>query len=438
MATPASYPDALEIRPVSRPVDADVVLPGSKSYTNRALPLAAMAEGTSVIREALFSDDTRYMAAALEALGIRVESDPASRAFRVTGAAGRIPVERATLFVGNSGTTARFLTAMLALGQGMYVVDGVERMRARPIEPLLNALRQLGVDATSIPGTGCPPVRVHAHGLGGGTVRLAGTESSQFLSALLMVAPLSADGIEIQIEGDLVSKPYIDLTADTMRAFGAGMENHDYRRFLVPGGQRYEATDYTIEPDASAASYFFALAAATRGRVRVHNLGAASRQGDLRFVDVLERMGCSVVRGESSIEVVGADRLRGVDVDMNALSDTAQTLAAIAPLADGPVAIRNVAHIRRKETDRVEAVVTELRRLGIRAEELPDGMVIHPGPIHPAAVHTYDDHRMAMSFAVLGCALPGVTILDPGCVAKTFPDFFDRLADAIGQRPAIR
>lgn len=430
VSNPTSYPDAVAIEPVRRPVDAEVTLPGSKSYTNRALPLAALADGVSVIREALFSDDTHYMAEALRTLGIRVDIDPDARTFTVHGAGGRIPATSGTLFVGNSGTSARFLTAMVALGQGEYVIDGIERMRRRPIAPLLDALRQLGVDAASVDGSGFPPIRVRADGLRGGKARLAGDESSQFFSALLMAAPLAEADTEIEVVGDLVSKPYIDLTADAMRAFGAVMHNHGYQRFTVPGGQCYKATDYAIEPDASAASYFFALAAVTGGRVRVRHLGVGSAQGDVHFVDVLEQMGCTVVREADAIEVRGPERLRGVTVDMNAISDTAQTLAAIAPLADGPTVINNIAHVRGKETDRISAVVTELRRLGIDAVEMADGLVVRPGAIQPGRVATYDDHRMAMSFAILGCATPGIEIADPGCVAKTFPDFFERLQKA--------
>lgn len=426
------YPEAIAIHPVTAPVDVDVTLPGSKSYTNRALLLAAMADGTSTIREALFSDDTHHMAASLRELGFAIQADEADRSFTVEGHGGKIPATRAELFTGNSGTTARFLTAFLSLSHGEFIVDGNERMRERPIDPLIDALRQLGVDAESIRGTGCPPVRIRANGLQGGRVRLPGDRSSQYFSALLMIGPISEQGIVIEVEGDLVSKPYIDLTADSMRAFGAIMTNESYRRFIVPGGQRYHTREYHVEPDASAASYFFALAAVTGGRLRVRNLGANSAQGDARFVDVLEQMGCDVTRGEAFIEVRGPASLRGVDVDMNGISDTVQTLAAIAPLATGPVVIRNVGHIRHKETDRIAALVTELRRLGVEVDEHQDGLVVRPSAVQPARVQTYDDHRMAMSFAILGCAVPGIVIEDPACVAKTFPDFFDRLGSVVG------
>ncbi len=421
------YPDVLEIEPVTSSVDAVVELPGSKSYTNRALILAAMADGQSEIRSALFSDDTHYMAESLRRLGIAVHEDPSTVTFVVDGSGGSIPARSAELFVGNSGTTARFITAFLALGHGEYVVDGVERMRQRPLAPLIDALSQLGVDVQSLGATGCPPIRLRATGLRGGAVRLAGNTSSQYFSALLMVGPLTRDGLTIDVIGDLVSKPYIDLTAATMRAFGAEMHNDQYQRFRVPGGQRYRPTAYRVEPDASGASYFFALAAATGGRVRVPNLGTRSVQGDVHFVDILEQMGCRVTWESEAIEVRGPARLHGVDVDMVAISDTVQTLAAIAPLADSPVTIRNVAHIRHKETDRVAALATELRRLGVVVTEREDGLTIQPSEVSPAIVETYDDHRMAMSFAILGCAVPGIAIRDPGCVAKTFPDFFERL-----------
>lgn len=426
-----TYPEQITIVPVTSPVDAEVLLPGSKSYTNRALILAALANGRSTINAALFSDDTHHMADSLRRLGIPMHEDAEAKRFVVDGTCGRIPATTAQLFVGNSGTTARFITALLALGHGEYVVDGVERMRQRPIAPLLDALQQLNVDAIAINGDGCPPLRVTTAGLEGGSARLAGDTSSQYFSALLMVGGVPKDGLRIEVEGDLVSKPYIDMTAATMRAFGVEMRNENYQRFTVPGGQTYHAIDYHVEPDASAASYFFALAAATGGRVRVRNLGVNSGQGDSHFVDVLEQMGCTIVREENALEVHGPKRLRGIDIDMNAISDTMQTLAAIAPLADGPVTIRNVAHIRHKETDRIRAAVTELRRLGVEVSEREDGLTIQPAMIKPATIETYDDHRMAMSFAILGCAVPGITIRDPGCVAKTFPGFFDVLASTV-------
>ncbi len=418
--------------PLDRPVDGTVVVPGSKSITNRALPIAALARGTSVLTGALFSDDTRYMAEALNQLGIQVESDERNNSFTVTGGDGTFPTAAADLFIGNSGTTVRFLTALLTLGHGDFRIDGIPRMRKRPIQPLIAALNELGSNVRSEQDTGCPPVLVTADGLPGGTVTVPGDQSSQYFSALLIAAPYARAGVEILVEGDLVSKPYMPMTAGTMRAFGVEVEldEIDWKRFAVAAGQRYEAREYHIEPDASNASYFFAAAAVTGGRVRVDGLGTHSTQGDLNFVRVLEAMGATVTIADDYTEVTGPPdgKLRGVDLDLNAISDTAQTLAAIAPFAEGPTTFRGVAHARLKETDRVAALATELRKLGQQVEERPDGLTIVPRPIVPADIDTYDDHRMAMSFGVATLRAPGIRILDPGCTAKTFPDFFDRLS----------
>jgi 3-phosphoshikimate 1-carboxyvinyltransferase len=427
MAAPP-YPDILEIEPLRAPLDAEVAVPGSKSLTNRALLVAALAHGTTRLSNALFSDDSRYFAACLRALGFAVAEDEAAGTIAVEGLGGRIPASEAVLFVGNAGTAARFLTAFAALGHGIYTIDGVARMRERPIGDLLAALNELGTCAESLAGNGCPPVRVSARGLAGGTAHLATGTSSQYLTALLLVGPAMERGLELITTGDAVSKPYVDMTVALMDHFGVRVERDEYRRFSVAPGQRYTPRDYTVEPDASSASYFFAAAAATGGRVRVPHLGTRSLQGDARFVDVLESMGCRVERAPDSLTVEGPARLRGVEVDMNAISDTALTLAAIAPFAAAPVAIRNVAHMRHQECDRLAAGAENLRRLGVTVEELPDGWLIRPGAPHGAELETYDDHRVAMAFAVTGLRVPGVRLRAPGCVAKTFPDFFRRLA----------
>jgi len=425
--------DIMALQPISRPITGTAWVPGSKSITNRALLIAALADGPSTLTGALFSDDTRYMAGALNQLGIVVRADEQAESFEIEGGGGTFPAASGLLFVGNSGTTARFLTAALTLGHGEFLVDGVPRMRERPISPLLDALNQLGADATSQEGTGCPPVLVKANGLPGGTCRLAGDKSSQYFTGLLIAAPYAAQGVTIEVDGDLVSKPYIEITADVMEAFGvlSEIDTDEWASFRVKPGQRYEGQHYVVEPDASNASYFFALAAVTGGEIRVEGLGAGSYQGDLDFVYVLEEMGATVEVEDAYTSVKGPDggRLRGGDFDFGEISDTSQTLAAIAPFADGPVTIRGVAHNRIKETDRVSAVATELRKLGQEVDEFEDGFTIHPRPVTPAEIETYDDHRMAMSFAITGLKAPGVTILDPGCVAKTFPTYFDRLAD---------
>jgi len=423
--------DILAMQPISRPITGTAYVPGSKSITNRALLIAALADGPSTLTGALFSDDTRYMAGALNQLGILVRSDEAAERFDIEGGDGTFPAESGMLFVGNSGTTARFLTAALTLGRGTFRVDGVPRMRERPIAPLLDALNALGADTRSEEDNGCPPVVVTADGLPGGTARMAGDTSSQYLTGVLIAAPYAERGVHIEIEGELVSKPYIRITADVMEAFGVQPEIDDatWKFFTVAPGQWYEGKHYVVEPDASNASYFFAAAAVTGGEIEVEGLGSRSHQGDLQFVRVLERMGCDVTMTETltSVRGPGDGKLRGGEFDFNAISDTAQTLAAIAPFADGLVTIRGIAHNRVKETDRVGAVATELRKLGQEVEEFEDGMTIRPRPVTPAEIETYDDHRMAMSFAITGLKAGGVSIINPECVAKTFPSFFDRL-----------
>ncbi len=419
--------DPLPITPLEHPVDATVEVPGSKSYTNRAFLIAAMAEGRSVLRGALVSEDTERMMDSLQRLGFHV-GPLGPDSFEVDGQGGRIPAESAELFVGNAGTATRFLAAFLGLGHGTYLVDGIERMRQRPIQPLLDALQALGVDAVSVHGTGCPPVRIQASGFEGGEIRMPGDQSSQYFSALLMVGPLTRRGLVIQVEREMVSQPYIELTADVMAAFGARMEhNADYSLLQVAGGQRYTGREYRVEPDASNASYFFGAAAITGGRVRVPGLGRGSKQGDLRLLEALEQMGCTVTRGDDFIEVSGPERLRAVQVDANAYSDMAQTLYALAPFAEGVTEVRNVEHSRLQECDRIAASAAELRRLGQEVEEFPDGLRITPGPIQPAIVQTYNDHRMAMAFALVGLKAPGIAIADPTCTRKTFPDYWERL-----------
>lgn len=430
------YLDPLPVPAATRPVDARIELPGSKSITNRVLPIAALATGRSTLHGVLDSDDTRYMVEALEALGFDLTVDWEQRTIQIEGQAGQIPNPSADLFLGNSGTSMRFLTALCALGRGEYRLDGTDRMRQRPIGPLLSALRDLGVDARSEHGNDQPPIIIRSNGLEGGVSRMRGDLSSQYFSALAMVMPCATSPITVEVEGDLVSKPYIDLTVATMRAFGVDLQHDDYRSLRVAEDAGYTARQYTVEPDASAASYFFALAAITGGRMTVAHLPWTSAQGDIHFVDVLEEMGCSVERGDE-ITVIGSDSLLGVDVDMNAISDTVMTLAAIAPFASGPTVIRNVEHIRHKETDRLHAVATELNRMGVRTDEERDSITIYPGEPQPATIETYDDHRMAMAFALTGVRSGGVHIADPGCVSKTVPEYWDLLFAAIGETEAL-
>ena len=417
----------IRIQPLRKPLNATIEVPGSKSYTNRALLIAALARGASTVTGALFSDDTRYMCNALQKLGIEIDADEKRATFDVYGNGGDIPVSSAELYIGNSGTTSRSLTAYVSLGRGKFVIDGDEPMRhGRPISDLLDALTQIGVSARSQFGNGHLPVIVEANGLEGGRTRLDVSKSSQFLTALLLIAPYAKNDVEVEVVGDR-EMPYIDITLSIMETFGVQIVSEGYKYFRIEGGQRYQPRIYNIEPDASNASYFFAAAAITGGRVTVQHLHLDSIQGDVQFVRILEQMGCQVTVSDSGITVTGPRQLKGVDVDMRAVSDTSLTLAAIAPFADSKVTIRNIEHTRWQETDRIHAMVTELRKLGVPVVEHQDGLEISPAPITPAAIDTYEDHRMAMAFSLVGLKASGIRINDPECVSKTFPNYFEVL-----------
>lgn len=415
----------LYVNPVTSPIVGEIRPPGSKSITNRAFIVAALAAGTTRLTGVLDSDDTRVMVNALNKLGIVVEHDRSSGVATVTGVSGRPQAKTAKLWLENSGTSIRFLTALCALGRGTFRLDGNDRMRQRPISDLARGLNELGSHVTCDLQTDCPPVSIQADHLTGGTAHIAGDVSSQFLSALLMAAPCAEGPVDLLIDGPLVSRPYVDMTLQVMNAFGVTVSEETPQTFqILP--QRYQARDYDIEPDASAASYFFGAAAITGGEVTVTGLSRDSLQGDVQFVSALEQMGCRVDWQPDRITVQGRP-LRGIDVDMNAISDTAQTLAAVAVFADGPTRIRNIAHVRHKETDRIEAVANELRRIGQVVDVEPDSLTIHPAAVQPGVIQTYDDHRMAMSFALIGLQADGIQIADPGCTAKTYPHYFDDL-----------
>ena len=419
----------IEIQPLSKPLDATIRVPGSKSYTNRALLVAAMAKGVSTLTGALFSDDTRYMSASLRELGVEIDANEKQATFDVHGNGGEIPTSGAELYIGNSGTTSRSLTAYVSLGHGRFVIDGDAPMRhGRPIADLLDALRQIGVSARTQFENGHLPVIIEADGLTGGKTRLDVNKSSQFLTALLLIAPYAKNGIEIEVIGDR-AMPYIDITLAVMAAFRVHVTNDGYKHFKIEGGQQYQPRVYNIEPDASNASYFFAAAAITGGRVTVQHLNLDSAQGDVQFVRLLEKMGCQVAVSDAGITVTGPEKLKGIDVDMRMISDTSLTLAAIAPFANSRVSIRNIEHTRWQETDRIHAMVTELRKLGVPVVEHRDGLEISPAPIKPAAVDTYEDHRVAMAFSLIGLKANGIQINDPECVSKTFPDYFQVLRD---------
>nr|WP_287376108.1 3-phosphoshikimate 1-carboxyvinyltransferase [Candidatus Microthrix sp.] len=376
--------DPLRLRRLTEPLDATVVLPGSKSLTNRALLCAGLAEGRSELTGVLFSDDTEAMLAALTGMGAQVEEDRPAHTVSITGIGGRLPAEPLIIDARQSGTTGRFLAPLIALAPGGGMLDGHEQLRTRPMSDQLEAMRSLGATLSAVDDR--LPLSSTGGGMRGGAVTVSGATSSQFLSGLLLCAPLFGDGLQLEVADELVSRPYIDMTVDVMERFGAAVERDGYRRFgCAPG--IYAAQRYAIEPDASAASYFFALAAMTRGRIRVEGLGRSAVQGDMAFLDVLEQMGAVVRQGDDWTEVVGRD-LRGVDVDLADFSDTAPTLAVVAAVADSPTRIRGIGFVRGKESDRIGAVITELERLGIASVEHDDGLTVHPGEVRSGVVST--------------------------------------------------
>jgi 3-phosphoshikimate 1-carboxyvinyltransferase len=426
-----AVPDPYPVTPLEGPLDVTVRLPGSKSLTNRALVCAALAEGTSVLDGVLEADDTLAMVDGLQALGVAVRPDwPAARLV-VEGVAGRPVADAALVDARLSGTTSRFLLPVAGLGDGHRRVDGANRLRERPMGEAIDALRALGAEVRDVGAPGHLPVEVVGGTLAGGEVAVRGDVSSQFLSGLLLAAPAMRTGLRVEVRGPLVSQPYIDMTVAVMDAFGVDVARPDARTWVVDP-QPYRAVRYHVEPDASAASYPWAIAAVVGGRVTVEGLGPGSVQGDVAFVDLLEQMGATVERTATGTAVIGTGALRGIEADLADISDTAQTLAVVAAFADGPTRVTGIGFIRDKETDRIGAVVTELRRLGVDASEEADGFVVHPAPMHPATIATYGDHRMAMAFAVAGLRAPGVQIADPGCVAKTFPGFWALLEELRG------
>jgi 3-phosphoshikimate 1-carboxyvinyltransferase len=387
-----------------------------------------MAEGTSFIDSALLSDDTRAMTAGLRALGFTIEPDEERRTIIVHGRGGIIPSAATNLEIGGAGTAMRFLAGFLSLARGRFRIDGNARMRRRPIGALLEAMRRLGVEARSENGNECPPVVIDttSAGVAGGELTIDASLSSQFASALLMPAPLWPNGLKLTVNGE-AARPFIDMTLKLMERWGA-RSSVDANAITVFGRQHYHARKFSVEPDATGASYFAAAAALVGGRVTIPGLRADSVQGDLKFLEILERMGAQVRWHRDVVEIIGAGQLVGVDVAMNAMPDVVATLAAIAPFASSPTRIRQVGFIRHHESDRIHALATELARLGAAVRELDDGLEIMPSTLRPATLETYDDHRIAMAFAVAGLKLAGLTIKNPGCVAKTYPEFFEDLA----------
>jgi 3-phosphoshikimate 1-carboxyvinyltransferase len=441
-------PTSIAIQPLPK-FRAALRPPGSKSLTNRALLLAALAEGESVLRGPLLADDSRRMLGALQGLGFAPKLDEEETLIVINGQGGRIPAKTAELNLGNAGTAYRFLTAACCLGTdrdaanrgGEYTLDGIDRMRQRPIGQLVDPLRALGGDVTYLGAAGFPPLRVRGSPLAGAELVMAPTLSSQYISALLQIGPYCENGLTLRFDGPVTSRPYVEMTLATMERFGAAVEvDATFTRIHVKPGV-YRGTDYAIEPDASNASYFLAAAAIVPGsRCTIEGLGKGSVQGDVGFADVLQRMGAGMLYGRDFITVIGPPAetpLRGLDIDLNHMPDMAQTLAAVALFARGPTTIRNIGNLRVKETDRLAALRAELTKLGAAVEVEGDDLFIEPpdGPLKPAAIDTYNDHRMAMSFAVVGLRSPGVVINDPACVEKTFPEFFEYL-DALRRHPA--
>ena len=413
----------IEIRPLEH-CDGVVTIPGSKSYTHRALILSSLADGESALMNAAQCEDTERTSQALIKFGVEVSWE--SDRVRVLGRGGKFKATDERIDVGNSGSSMRFLTALSALRKGVTLLDGSERMRKRPIGELLSGLGELGVKAYSQKGDDCPPVIVESQGLKGGKARVKGEESSQFLSGLLMVAPYAQGDVQIEMTSPLASKPYVEMTRDVMSGFGVKIENQRYDSFFVKAGQRYLPQEYRIEGDASSASYFFSAAAICRGKGRVKNLNPNTLQGDIGFLEILERMGCRVIRGKDWIEVEGGV-LHGVEMDMSAMPDLVPTLAVTAAFASGKTVIQNVGHLRLKESDRIHALAVELGKMGIRAKEGENWLEVEGGRPHGAEIETYNDHRLAMSFAVAGLAIPGVKIAGEQCVNKSFPGFWEEL-----------
>jgi 3-phosphoshikimate 1-carboxyvinyltransferase len=410
--------DSLQLKPARRAAGT-VRLPGSKSISNRVLLLAALAQGETAIGGLLDADDTRVMRDALERLGIRFKGSV------IKGADGAFPVKQAELFLGNAGTALRPLTAALAFSGGEYRVSGVARMHQRPIGDLVDALRALGARIDYLQKDGFPPLAIHPGNVSVREVKVRGDVSSQFLTALLMALPLSGAPSRIEVQGELISKPYVEITLNVMRRFGVEVRRTGWRYFDVPAAGYRSPGSIRVEGDASSASYFLAAGVLGGGPVRVEGVGRDSIQGDVRFIEVLERMGARVSMGEGWIEACRGKELKPIDMDLNHIPDAAMTAAVMALFADGRSTLRNIASWRVKETDRLAAMAAELRKLGADVEEGPDFLKISPGKLKAGvAIDTYDDHRMAMSFSLVSLGGVPVTINDPGCVAKTFPDFF--------------
>jgi 3-phosphoshikimate 1-carboxyvinyltransferase len=402
--------------------DCQVTVPGSKSYTHRMLIAAAMANGVSTLKNALVSEDTQFTMDALRQMGIQVEVN--SDEVYVDGRGGRLEPCDAPIYLGNSGTSMRLLTGVAALGKGIYTLTGNARMQMRPIKDLLDALEQMGIKARSVKNNGCPPVEVTGAAINAKQVDINCQNSSQYLSALLLMAPCTSRGLEIRVAGGPpVSRPYVDLTVKLMETFGIHLDREGYKKFKVPGKQLYCAGKYVVETDCSQAAYFWGAAAINGAEINVAGIQSDSAQGDVRFVDLLQQMGCRVFKTSDGIGVAGGS-LHGIEADLVDMPDQVPTLAVVAAFAEGKTVIKNVAHLKTKESDRLSATVAELNKMGIDAASSANALVIRGGKPKGAIIDTYNDHRIAMSFAIAGLNVPGVCIRNEGCVEKSFPTFW--------------
>lgn len=408
-----------------------IKIPGSKSYTNRALVIAALAQGKTTLINPLFSDDTKYTIDALKKLGIKIEQTKDNN-LEIHGKGGDFFDPKEVLFLGNAGTGIRFLTALLTLAPFKSKITGNIRMQKRPIKDLIDGLKQLGAKIESVNNNGCPPVRVKSATLKGGTIEISGKVSSQFLSAILIIAPYARNDVKIIITDELVSKPYIDMTLGVMKEFGVNVENRKYKEFRIRSGQKYSAKEYKIEGDASSATYFFALSALHNTPLHIQNVPHSTLQADIHFLDILEKMGCEIVKSNKEITVNVRNKLKVLgEIDLNHMPDAAMTVAIMAAFTKGKTIIKNIENLRVKETDRIAALVKELKKIGVECKELRDGIEINgePSRLHgDILISTYNDHRMAMCFSVVATKINNIQILDPDCTSKTYPDFFEDLA----------
>lgn len=421
------------VKTLHKKINWQVIVPGSKSMTNRALLMATLADGKTHLKGVLFSDDSRNFLGSLKSLGFAVETNEQTKEVIVTGLNGTLPVTSGEIYVGSAGTAARFLTAMLALAEGTFTINASEQMKKRPMKPLFDVLSEMGAKITYLQQEGFLPIKIQGIGKAQSTgdvlhITLDISKSTQFLSALMLISPMVAQGLHIKITSERKDGSYIRITRKMMEQFGAAIE-FDGTNYIIPQGTSYRAGTYQIEPDVSAACYFYAAAALTGGRTVVENVTWECMQGDLKFIKLLEELGCTVRNTPLGIEVIGAEngKLKGITIDMKDFSDQTMTLAALAPFAESAVRIENIGHIRLQESDRIHAVATELARLGIQCDEEEDAITIYPGSPKAGIVQTYDDHRIAMSFALIGLKAEGIEIANPMCCRKTFEEYFDVL-----------